>query len=254
MPNFGDKRPTQDLPGYDGPDAKWPWKQTTVEERIGLALDWRSPYNPLVRENDMQVYAAPRLDLDNLLIMQDAADRVRPVQRHEAAAAFSLMMGLADDRLFSEADELSFCDISERPVARAYQAAMKVLDAYYYDKRLKISPAHLAAARIVAQCVDIELLLRDMHQKQRELSAVANGRGRLSPGTFNVVPHILARWRWLQIGGKRDRDWMPPRIASTATAVFSVRALTAPHLAYRRNLAVTAMNWRYPRKGVSEMV
>jgi hypothetical protein len=198
MSNRGDRRPAEQLPGYDGPDAWWPWKQPTptLEERIWKALDWRSPCN-------MQVYADPRLQLDNLLNLQEYADRLRPVKCHEAAAGFSLMMGLADDRLFSEADKLSFCDVAERPVARAYQAAMKVLDAHYYDKRLKVGPTYLVAARIVLQCVDIELLLRDMHQKQRELSALANGKSaRLSPGTFNIVPDILAHWRRLQIGGK----------------------------------------------------
>ena len=205
MANRGDLRPAEQLPGYDGPDAYWwwgkrvptgGWEQPTLEERIWLTLHWRDPRN-------MQVYADPRLQLDNLLNLKEYADRLRPVKSHEAAAAFSLMMGLADDRLFSEADDFSFCDVAERPVARAYQAAMKVLDAYYYDKRLKIGPTHLAAARIVAQCVDIELLLRDMHQKQRELSALAKGKSRrLSPGTFNIVPDILAHWRKLQIGGK----------------------------------------------------
>ena len=205
MANLGDRRPAEQLPGYDGPDANWPWgkrvatgwEQPTLEERIWLTLDWRSPLN-------MQVYADPTLDLDNLLNLPECSNRLRPVKRHEAAAAFSLMMGLADDRLFSEADELSFSDIAERPVARAYQAALKVLDAHYYDKRLRVTPAYLAAARIVLQCVDVELLLRDMHQKKRELSALANGKSRrLSPGTFNVVPDILAHWRGLQIGGKK---------------------------------------------------
>jgi hypothetical protein len=211
MANRGDLRPAEQLPGYDGPDAYWPWgkrvatgwEQPTLEERIWLTLDWHSPCN-------MQVYADPTLHLwlnedwrpGERLVLLLGGDG-GPLTPQEKAAGFSLMMGLADDRLFSEADNLSFCDVAERPVARAYQAAMKVLDARYYDKRLRVTPAYLAAARIVLQCVDIELLLRDLPQKQRELSALANGKStRLSPGSSNILPDILAHWRKLRIGGK----------------------------------------------------
>lgn len=192
MANLGDRRPASQLPGYDG--------------------DWRDPRN-------MQVYADPMLQLenllDNLLNLQEYVDRLRLLRSHKRAAgtrlrkssawyAFPLMMGLADDRLVSKADNVSFCDVIEKPVARACQAAMKVLDAYYTEKRLKVGPTYLAAARIVIQCVEVELLRHDLLQKKRELSALAKGKSiRLSPGTFNIVPDILARWRGLQIpGGK----------------------------------------------------
>jgi hypothetical protein len=38
---------------------------------------------------------------------------------------------------------------------------------------LKVGPTYLAAARIVIQCVEVELLRHDLLQKKRELSALA---------------------------------------------------------------------------------
>jgi hypothetical protein len=178
----GDRRAPEILPGYDP--------------------DWRDPRNA-------QVYPDPLLDLDALLDLQkyadlnlqDLADRLRVVTRHDAAAAFALMTGLADERLRNEA--VSFCDPFERPVARAYQAAMKVIGAHYIEKRLRVGATYLAAARIVVQCVEAELLLHDLPQKKRELSALAKGKAiRLSPWTFNTVADVLARYRDLQVDGK----------------------------------------------------
>jgi hypothetical protein len=41
---------------------------------------------------------------------------------------------------------------------------------------------------------------------------------------------------------------MPSQIALIVTAVFFVRVSITPYLAYRTNLVVTAMTWRYPPK------
>jgi hypothetical protein len=190
--------------GYDGPDAKWPWKRSTLAERHWLEADWRDPRN-------MQVYAEPTLLAElktdwrprpHQPLVLLFATHARPLTRHEAAAGFSLMSGLAGDRMVSAADDLALCD-AETLTARAYQAAIKVLQAYYLDKRLRVEPAYLRAARIVIQCVELELLLRDLRQKQRELSALlgnpremhalAKGKWpRLSPGSFNIVSRMLA--------------------------------------------------------------
>jgi hypothetical protein len=187
--------------GYDGPDVWWPWKQPKLAEQL---TNWRDPRN-------MQVYADPTLLADLRMDWRPRprqplvllfGTHARPLTRKEADAGFSLMLGLADDRMVSLADDLALCD-GETPTARAYQAAMKVLQAYYLDKRLKVDPAYLAAARIVVQCVDLELLLRDLHQKKRELCrllanpremhALAKGKWpRLSPGSFNLVSFMLA--------------------------------------------------------------
>jgi hypothetical protein len=190
--------------GHDGPDAKWPWKRPTLAEQRWLEADWRDPRN-------MQVYAEPALLAElktdwrprpHQPLVLLFATQARPLTRHEAAAGFSLMSGLAGDRMVSPADDLALCD-AETLTARAYQAAIKVLQAYYLDKRLRVEPAYLRAARIVIQCVELELLLRDLHQKQRELSALlgnpremhalAKGKWpRLSPGSFNIVSRMLA--------------------------------------------------------------
>jgi hypothetical protein len=183
----GDQRPPELLPGYDD--------------------DWRDPRNA-------QVYTVPGLQLERLLDLreypdlnpQEYADALRVLRPHEAAAASALMMGLADDRLVSLADDLALCDAETR-TARAYQAAREVLRAYYVDKRLKVEPKYLAAARIVAQCIDVEFLTHDLPQKKRELSALAKGRlTRLSPGTFNTVPFMLAGHSQDDAANLFDRD------------------------------------------------
>jgi hypothetical protein len=176
-------------------------KQPRLAEQLWFDLDWRDP-------KYMQEYADPTLRLDILLNMREeyAAGRLRPLTSHEAVAGFSLMMTLTDDFVGAET-----------PTARAYQAAMKVLYAYYFEKRRKVNPAHLLAARIVVQSVEIELLLRDYHQKKRELRAIANSpvklrnlaKGaspRLSPGSFNTFSYMLAGFTQREAAERFDRE------------------------------------------------
>jgi hypothetical protein len=217
LPNRGDRRPVSELPGYEP--------------------DWRDPRN-------MQFYTEPMLELEKLLNLQEYpafnvqeyADKLRLLRSHEVAAAFSLMMGLADDRLVSLADDLALCD-AETPTARGYQAAIEVLRAYYFDKRLKVEPVYLVAARIIAQCVDVELLARDLPQKKRELSALANSASklqaladgkliRLSPGTFNVVPFMLAGHSLLKLSLRVVRS-RSKRFAASSWSVGTVQVLRA---------------------------
>jgi hypothetical protein len=204
-------------------------------------------YDPDWRHN-VQVYPAA-LKLGDLWdLTKYFSDHSRMVGHHDTAAAFGLMTGLANDRLVNE--DISFCDPIEQPVGRAFQAAIKVLDAFYSDERLRVDPAYLAAARIVVLCVQAELFLHDLVQKKRELSAWALGKARHpSPGAFNTVPDVLALWRGLRIGGEAFEGSRLDAVAhrfglDRSTISESVNNVAIP--TYRRNSAVTAKGWRYP--------
>jgi hypothetical protein len=201
----GDRRPPELLPGYDP--------------------DWR---------RNAQIYPAA-LKLDDLWDLKKYfSDHSRTVGHHDIAAAFGLMMGLADDHLVT--NDVSFCDPSEKPVGRAYQAAVKVIDAFYLDKRLRVEPTYLAAARIVVLRVHAELFLHDLVQKKRELSAWALSKARHpSPGAFNTVPDVLALWRGLRIGGEAFEGSRLDAVADRfdldrSTVSESVNNVAIPHL------------------------
>jgi hypothetical protein len=142
------------------------------------------------------------------------------------------MTRLADDRMVSLSDYLAICD-ADTPTARAYQAALEVLRAYYLDKRLRVEPAYLVAARIVVQCIEIVLLLRDYTQWARELKFTANSHVKLralakgawlqmSPGTFYFVSQYLASMTLTDIGMqcRRHRSVIRDRIDG---ALFSIQ-------------------------------
>ncbi len=219
----GEQRRPELLPGYDP--------------------DWRS---------SVQIYPAA-LELGDLWDLGKYFERQLRLIGHRDTGAFAAMARLADDlsKIKSRISKTTFCDPAEQPVGRAFQAAIKALAAFYFDKRLRAT--HLDAARIVVLCVHAELYLRDIAQKQRELAAWAVGGRHPSPGAFNIVPDFLALWRGLQIGEFEGRrlEAIADRFGLDRSTIGQVKNVAMPYLQrkfgrYCRGLAIPPQTTRVP--------